>query len=513
MTSRIAGVTLPLSSIRTDGDWGIGEIGALPACGAWLATGGFRLLQLLPPYELARGETSPYGARTGFGLDPIYLSIEALPEADAALVESALGTEGLAERARLHGLNRVDYTGVRALKMKVLEKAFAQFVEREWKRDSPRAKELRAFREREAAWEDDLALYVALREEHQEHSWEIWEMPLRLRDPQTLAEARTRLESRILFHGYLQWQLWEQWSAAKSALEKQGMLLMGDLPFVVCRESSDVWAHTRLFQRDMSLGAPPDGFTPEGQDWGLPPYAWAELAQQGHAWLRARARHASRLYHAFRVDHVVGYFRQYVRKPGKLGTFDPVDEAQQAKHGRVVLEAMIDAARGSEIIAEDLGVIPPFARKVMTDLRLPGYKVLPWEKDKKEALLSPETFPVLSVATWSTHDTAPLKAWWPELPAEDRTGFLALAKLSADLPWEKLEEGLLRLLFSATSQLALVLAPEVLGEDARINTPGVVGQENWTYRLPKSLEGLGADPAVRARMERFRSLLAAARRT
>ena len=263
----------------------------------------------------------------------------------------------------------------------------------------------------------------------------------------------------------------------------------------------------------MSLGAPPDAFTPEGQDWGLPPYAWAELAQQDHAWLRARAEHASRLYHAFRVDHVVGYFRQYVRKPGKLGTFDPKDEAEQAAHGRVVLEAMIDAARGSEIIAEDLGVIPPFARKTLTELRLPGYKVLPWEKDEKEALLSPATFPELSVATWSTHDTAPLKAWWPELPLADRTGLLALAKLEADMPWEKLEEGLLRLLFSAASQLALVLAPEVLGETARINTPGIVGQENWTYRLPRSLEALTADADVRARMARFRGLLADAKRT
>ena len=161
---------------------------------------------------------------------------------------------------------------------------------------------------------------------------------------------------------------------------------------------------------------------------------------------------------------------------------------------------------------EDLGVIPPFARKTLTELRLPGYKVLPWEKDKKEAMLSPETFPELSVATWSTHDTAPLKAWWPELPAEDRKGLLALAKLEADMPWEKLEEGLMRLLFSAASQLALVLAPEVLGEESRINTPGIVGTQNWTYRLPKTLEALGADPAVRGRMDRFRVMLTDTRR-
>src|SRR5512143_1356892 len=118
---KLAGCTLPLFSLRSAHDWGIGEIGDLPACAGLLRRYGFSVLQLLPPHELARGETSPYGARTGFGLDPIYASIERIGDLSAADIERALGDEGRLERDRLRGLREVDYTGVRALKMRALE--------------------------------------------------------------------------------------------------------------------------------------------------------------------------------------------------------------------------------------------------------------------------------------------------------------------------------------------------------------------------------------------------------
>src|SRR5579885_2968633 len=124
---KIAGVTLPLFSLRTERDWGIGEIGDLPACARLLARYGFSVVQLLPAHELARGETSPYGARTGFGLDPIYASIHLIPDLDANDVEAILGDEGRRERDALRALPHVDYERVRTLKMRVLEAAFQSF--------------------------------------------------------------------------------------------------------------------------------------------------------------------------------------------------------------------------------------------------------------------------------------------------------------------------------------------------------------------------------------------------
>jgi 4-alpha-glucanotransferase len=122
--SRVAGVTLPLFSIRTKRDWGIGQITDLPACASWIKTAGHKLLQILPAYELASGETSPYGARTAFGLDPIYIDVEAVPDLDAESLHRALGEDGLHAIEHHRQSARVDYAAVRSLKERALHAAF-----------------------------------------------------------------------------------------------------------------------------------------------------------------------------------------------------------------------------------------------------------------------------------------------------------------------------------------------------------------------------------------------------
>lgn len=502
---RLAGVTLPLFSVRTARDWGIGQLTDLGAAAGWLRSGGFGLVQILPPYELSGGETSPYGARTAFGLDPIFLGLEAVPDLDDAAIAAALGPEGLAERDRLRASRRVEHRRVRALKERVLDAAFERFLAREWTNDTARARELRAFIARQAAWEDDLALYVALRDEHDGYGWETWPAPERDRDPEALGRARARLGTRVLRHQYAQWLAHDQWGSAKREIEALKMLLMGDLPFVVCTESADVWTHRELFQLGKSLGAPPDEFDPElGQDWGLPPYDWHALARTDYDWLRARTRRAAALYHAFRLDHVIGCFRQYVRRPRELGVFDPPGEDDAEANGRKVLSAVTMAARPATVIAEDLGVIPAWARAVLVELRLAGYRVLPWEKDETTGLLrDPKQFPPLSLATWSTHDTAPLGAWWDEFTAEDQAAFATAAGFEPGATVEARTAVLMRYLYDAASDLVLVQVSEILGAPDRINTPGTVGEENWTYRLPRTLEALSVDPDVLRAMRAF----------
>ncbi|HEY1956914.1 MAG TPA: 4-alpha-glucanotransferase [Polyangiaceae bacterium] len=504
---RIAGVTLPLFSLRSERDWGIGEIADLPACARLLRRHGFSVVQLLPPHELALGETSPYGARTGFGLDPIYASVGSIVDLGDGELERALGEEGLRERDALRALAHVDYGRVRALKMRALEAAFRNFEEREWKKDTARTARLRGFVGREEMWEQDLALYVALREEHGGTGWSTWPTPERTRDPATLDEARARLAPRIRFHQYLQWQLFEQWESARAAVREEGVMLYGDLPFVVGRESSDVWSCSRLFRSDLDLGAPPDEFSDVGQSWGLPPYDWNALEAEQHAWLRARAAHAARLYHGFRLDHVVGYFRQYVRKGEALGDFDPKDERDQESHGRRVLTAMRGAAQNAEIIVEDLGVIPQFVRRTLGDMSLPGYKIIPWEKEPDETMRNPAEFPEISVASYSTHDTPPLLAFYDSLPARDRASLVALAKTSEDAPEPERERALLSLLFSSRSALTMVLVTEIFGERTRINTPSSVGAHNWSYRIPAAVERLEADARLGARLHLFGAML------
>src|SRR5262249_4412639 len=231
---REAGVVLPLFSIRTRRDWGIGQITDLPACAAWVRRAGQRLLQILPPHELSPGETSPYGALTAFGLDPIYLDVDAVEDLDAAAIDQALGEEGRRTLERARASAFVDYTGVRAIKTRAVRAAFDRFHTREWSRESPRARRLAAFIERERAWLDGLALYTALREEHGGWGWTTWPEEQRDRAMRALEQIRAAGARRLLEVAYVQWTLLEQWDQARARMREAGVELMGDLPFVVC---------------------------------------------------------------------------------------------------------------------------------------------------------------------------------------------------------------------------------------------------------------------------------------
>jgi 4-alpha-glucanotransferase len=512
---RRAGVVLPLFSIRTRRDWGIGQITDLPACAAWIRRAGHRLLQVLPPLELSGGETSPYGALTAFGLDPIYADPDAIEDLDAQSIDRALGDAGKRTRSAAQAADRVDYAAVRGLKASVLHVAFERFYEREWSRTTERAKALATFMDHERAWLDDLALYSTLRESHGGWGWSVWPADERDRSPAALDRARTVHERRILEVAYVQWTLQGQWDRARTQMRELGVEIMGDVPFVVGTESADVWSRASQFQMQLSLGAPPDEFSAEGQDWGLPPYDWDAMDRDDLAWIRARSRRAARLYDRFRLDHVVGLFRQWVRRkePGSRGRFDPENpEAQRARGLRVlhaILEEVAKDARGVEpprVIAEDLGVIPPFVREVLRQLNLPGYRVLPWEKDAAQ-FRDPRAFPRSSVASWSTHDTAPLDAWWDAFSERDQTALAERAGVRPGDDRERRSLALLDDLYRSNSDLALVLVQELLGTRDRINTPGTVGPENWTLRLPGPIEDLESDGRLSARFDAIRMLV------
>lgn len=521
LTARLAGVTIPLFAIRTANDWGIGDIGALPACAAWIRSAGHRLLQILPPYELADGETSPYGARTAFGIDPIYISIEGVPDLEARDIAEAVGVEGTATLERVRRAPHVEYHAVRALKRQVLARAFERFVEREWTKGTARAHALRAFVKGEEYWAPDLALYVALRERQRGYGWTTWPPPERDRAAEVVARgwctpdsgALDELGRAVLRHQYLQWIAHEQWDRARAGMRQVGVELMGDLPFVVGEESADVWARPGQFLRDVSLGAPPDDFSKEGQDWGLPAYNWPAMDADNLGWVRARTRHASRLYDRFRLDHVVGYFRMWVKPHGGAGHFEPGLETAQRDRGPRVLRAMLAEAAGAvHVVAEDLGLIPPWVRTALAELRIPGYRVIPWEKDAQQGFRDPRAFPPLSVASLSTHDTKPITAWWDDFSPAERRQLATLSGIDPAASAGERSLALLGLLLRAGSALTLALPQEILGTAERINAPGTITDTNWTYRLPQPLEDLARNPAVRARLEAIRALAHAATR-
>ncbi len=508
---RVAGVTAPLFSLWTAQSAGLGDIADLPPTARWLADAGFGLLQLLPLAELSRWSDSPYSARAAFGLDPIYVS-------GTWLDEQVPGTQADAP-PRPTDDGPIDYGRARTYKEALLAAAFARF------RRAGADADLAAFRERHRDWLEPLALYGALKDRVGDVGWWDWPTGLAAREPEALARARAEHRDAIDYHAFKQWILHTQWARARRELAAMGVALMGDLPFSVTADSVDVWRERALFRRDRSLGAPGDQFNEDGQDWMLPAYNWERLAATDYAWMRRRVRYAGLLFDRVRVDHLVGLFRSYTRPmedlrddDGRLvpGAFDPADPAAQEAQGARVLAAMIEsaAAEGATLVAEDLGCIPDYVPEAMARLELPGYRVLIWEKDG-EAFRDPREYPTRSVACFSTHDTAPVTAWYESLGVDERAELHALCERSVGAPIvlddaalssfsPAVHGALLKLLQGSSSELTLLLIQELYASAERINTPATVGPHNWRYRLPAPLELLREQPAIKRALARCR---------
>jgi len=501
---RESGVLLPLFSIRSPCGWGLGEIPDLVPFARWAVSAGFSLVQVLPVNEAARGQNSPYSAISAFAIDPIYLALDASEDFQAAGGVDALSPEDRALLAELRAAPAVRWQAVRALKERASEIAFRSFLAREWHASTARAAALRAYRREHASWLADYALFVSLHDDVQGgRSWQEWPEPLASRDPEALAEARASLSERILYRTWLQWHLDEQWQEARRAVVAVGADLMGDLPFMVATDSADVWARPFDFRLDARAGVPPDAFSADGQDWGLPVYRWDEMEKNGYAWIAARAARSAQLYGAYRVDHVVGFYRSYFRpNDGGPPAFVPATEPEQIVNGERVMAAF---SRGARVIAEDLGTVPDFVRASLTRLGIPGYRVLRWEKDDT-VFRDPAKWPVVSLATTGTHDTDSLADWWETLPAAERKALLALPgleALSARAPVtfdEEVRDALLGLVSASGSDLLLLPFQDAVGARERVNVPGTVNDDNWSYRVPAPLSALLADQATAERL-------------
>ncbi len=509
---RRAGLLIPLFACRTTASWGIGDIADLEPLTAWLAAAGQRVLQLLPINEMAPWQQSPYSAIDAMAIDPIFIAVPSVPEFQAVGGVAALGADDRRLLDRIDRSPRIDYAGVRRLKRAALGAAFDRFVEGEWRRDTARAWELRAFVARQSWWVDQYSLFRAIHAREDERPWTEWPEPLRRRDAQALDDVRRDLWREILFHQYLQWTADVQWRRARE--HTGGVQLFGDLPFMVDGDSADVWARQDQFRLDVSVGVPPDAFSATGQDWGMPAYRWDAVAADDFRWLRARARRSAALYDGYRVDHLVGFYRTYGRpRDGGRPFFSPADEAEQVALGERVLAILREP--GSEIIAEDLGVVPDFVRASLARLGVPGYRVFRWERDwhtEGQPFRDPSTYPVVSVATSGTHDTEPAAVWWDAAHPDEQRAVNALPTIRRMLGGGELvpafdahtRDALLEALFAAASDLLLLPVQDVFGWRDRINVPATVTDANWTWAMPWPCDRLDDSVEARERQGRLK---------
>ncbi|WP_165552900.1 4-alpha-glucanotransferase [Kribbella speibonae] len=403
---RTWGWVLQLYSVRSRRSWGIGDLHDLADLAAWSAHdlgAGFVLVNPLHAAELAgRMEPSPYLPASRRFANPIYLRIEDIDEyGDLAPAERDLvRTLALQARALSEDSTALDRDTVWAAKREALQVLF---------RVQPsvgRIAEYGAYCDRESQGLIDFATWAAIADVHGPE-WSKW--PEELQEPTTPEVVAFRNENpdAVEFHCWLQWQLDEQLARTQARAKAAGMSLgvVHDLAVGVHPDGADAWALQNVLAPNIHVGAPPDAFNQQGQDWSQPPWRPNALAETGYAAWRDLVRAVMRHGGGLRIDHILGMFRLWwVTSPERPteGTYVRYDH--EALVGILVLEAQ---RSGVTVIGEDLGTVEPWVRDYLTERGILGTSVLWFERDANGKPLAPERWRELCLATVTTHDLPP----------------------------------------------------------------------------------------------------------
>jgi len=403
-----SGVVIPLFSIYSKESLGIGDLQDLKMLIDWAHSTGNTIIQLLPMNEMG-SIFCPYDSLSSFAIEPAYICPETLITVKDKTIKAKIDD---LRKAFPAGKAYVDY-GIKKEKINLLR----QIYDSQGKRDSAQFKK---FKEENAYWLEDFVLYKALKDHHQGRPWYEWEDKYYRRDSQALNDFAGVQEKEIVFQEWMQWQLYKQFKEAKAYAKDKGVLLKGDLPILVSRDSADVWQHPEFFKLEFAAGAPPDMYCAKGQRWGMPTYNWERISSDGYRYLKEKLKYSQEFYDTLRIDHVVGLFRIWsisynepLENKGLNGFFDPSNESEWESHGRNLLSLIIENTK-MLICAEDLGVIPRTCTTTLEEFGIPGNDVQRWVKDWKvlHDFLELQDYRAISVAMLSTHDTTNWPAWW-----------------------------------------------------------------------------------------------------
>jgi 4-alpha-glucanotransferase len=480
---RAAGLAISLYGLRSRRNWGCGDTTDLCALIDWVAERTETSFIALNPLHAIQNRqpynTSPYLPNSIFYRNPIYLDIEAIPDLRSSARAAALLESGAVQNeiAALRGAELVEYARVYALKLRFLRLLFQSFLNNEWREGTARATELKQYIEREGILLHRFAVHSALDEAiHKEcpdvWNWESW--PEQYQDPESAATrdfARKHWRS-VLFQKYIQWQLDVQLAAAqRHALDRGlGIGLYHDLALATDRFGSDLWAHREFFVSGCRVGAPPDGFSPKGQDWGFPPPNSERHERDGYRLFAESIRKNCRHGGALRIDHVMRFFRLYWIPDGMEATEGTyVRDRYQALLSILALESVRNQV---VVIGEDLGTVPDDAREVLHRFGILSYRLLYFEQENGR-FRAPQEYPRDALVSATTHDLPTLAGFWlgRDIDARRDAGLLtdeaAYQNMLADRAREK--QKLLDLLFE------LKLLPDWFPRDAA-ETPELTGE-------------------------------------
>ncbi|MFO1056493.1 MAG: 4-alpha-glucanotransferase [Dongiaceae bacterium] len=537
---RLWGLSVQLYGLRSRRNWGIGDFTDLARLATLAGRHGAAFVGLNPlharcPFRPEDG--SPYAPSDRRFLDILSIDVEALPEIreDRQLRRRIAGKRFQARLAALRAPPLVDYPGVAAAKLPLLEAAWEVFRIRHLARNTARADEYRRFVADGGEALRRFALFLALREEVRARTgavpgWRDW--PAELQDPASPAVAAFAESHapRLGLQLYLQWQAELQLAAAAVAGQVAGLAvgLYRDLAVGAGADGAECWSGRALLADGSSVGAPPDAYNAEGQNWGLPPWRPGALAAAGYGpfleMLRANMRHAG----ALRIDHAMALKRLFWIPAGRRGASGSYVAYPFADLAALV--ALESERHRCLVIGEDLGSVPEGFRETLAELGILSYRVLWFERDGGGGFLPPERYPAQAIAIPTTHDLPTLAGFWTGRDIATRTGLglypddamrgaavadrtadrarLAAALAAADLPapdpeavGEKAPPGLADavhgLIGRTAAGLAAVQLDDVLGAVDAVNLPGTFREyPNWRHKLDTDLEDLEDDPRL-----------------
>jgi len=555
-----AGLMISLAGLRSKNNWGVGDFGDLRELVRWaIDVLQVEVIGLLPLHALSNHEPyniSPYYPSSRLYRNPIYLNIPEIEEYNyspkAWKIMMAPETQELL--AELRDCEKVQFEKVDTLKRKVLENIFETFLVRHWKaagQKSERQKNFQAYIKNEGKLLDHYAVYCALtahfeRTNPEFQTWEQWPHPFQ--DPYS-REVKIFQENHwqeVLFHKYLQWQVEAQLSEVQEmALQSgSGIGLYHDLALGIDPWGADSWAYRGFTIPGVRVGAPPDDFSPKGQDWGFFPPNEEKYRQDGYELFALEIRKNSRPGGALRIDHIMKFFRLFWILEGR----DPQEGAYVKYDLEDYLKILaLESVRNKTlIIGEDLGTLPNQLSEILHRYGIFSYRLFYFEKDESGILKSPEIYPDWALASVSTHDLPTLAGFWgmddlvlrKELglfPEEEpfhqaladriidkrrmidrlhQLGFLSeeeacsLQAQGEPVLTEELHRAVLSFLVSTKAKLVALSQEDLFLEKEQLNLPGTVtAYPNWSRKMRYSVEELWNHPEARKFIDRYRELI------
>jgi 4-alpha-glucanotransferase len=470
---RASGLLLHVTSLPSP--YGIGDLGpAAVAWVDWLHDAGQTWWQALPLGPTGYGD-SPYQSLSSFAGNPLLISPDWLVEDELLTPSDCAGGPWSA--------TAVDFDAVGRFKSILLDKA--------WKNLTGGARPdlhsvFEDFGREQSHWLDDYALFTALKTRYDGASYLQWPEEIVRRRPAALDAARRDLTSRIEQARFAQFLVFRQGARLKAHARAKGVRVIGDLPFFVSPDSSDVWAHPELFLLDarhqprVIAGVPPDYFSPEGQRWGNPIYDWNALARDGYRWSLDRLRALLVHVEAIRLDHFRAFAAAWhvpADSPtARFGDWVPGPGAE-------LFRAVEKAFGVLPFVAEDLGIITRDVTALRDAFQLPGSRVLQFAFDgHSDNPHLPDNYVPNTVVYTGTHDNPTTQGWYDELPDVERRNLWRYLNRTGGTSMDA-ASALLGLAWSSIAALAIAPLQDVLnlGREARMNQPGRA-EGNWRWR-------------------------------